>query len=364
MTHLDLDPLTFGTGDLGNLYREMSDEVAWSIVETAWNGGIRSYDTAPHYGLGLAERRLGAFLQTKPRDSYVLSTKAGRLLRPNPGGEDRQDDENFAVPATTRRVWDPTPAGVRASLEESLTRLGLDRVDILYLHDLQNYDLEEGIAVGLPACAELRDEGLVDAVGVGTGSVPALLADGGAALPAPGAGRPHSRDQRHGPQADPRDHRPDGRASARGTVGASGDGGAHSLSVAVPFDRLRAHQSVMASWAARASSTTSGIDEAYLVRVRHRDHRIRAPNAAPSPGAAHLGWMKHDPDPATRVDADVDVVEEDVHLLLEAVVGGGLRELAGRAARARATTGAIRTRRCRAAGHHRSPVHRGSSGLS
>jgi D-threo-aldose 1-dehydrogenase len=183
MTRLDLDPLTFGTGDLGNLYSEMSDEMAWSILEAAWDGGIRSFDTAPHYGLGLAERRLGAFLQTKPRHSYVLSTKAGRLLRPNPGGENRQDDENFAVPATTRRVWDPTPAGVRASLEESLTRLGLDRVDICYLHDPQSYDLEEGIAVGLPACAGLREEGLVRAVGVGSGFVPALLAAARTGIP-------------------------------------------------------------------------------------------------------------------------------------------------------------------------------------
>ena len=181
--NLGRHPLTFGTGDLGNLYREMPDEVAWSILETAWDGGIRSFDTAPHYGLGLAERRLGAFLRTKPRDSYILSTKAGRLLRPNPGGEDRQDDENFAVPATTRRVWDPTPAGVRASLEESLTRMGLDRVDILYLHDPQSYDLEQGISVGLPACAELRDDGLVDAVGVGSGSLAALEAAPGPAFP-------------------------------------------------------------------------------------------------------------------------------------------------------------------------------------
>jgi D-threo-aldose 1-dehydrogenase len=182
-TGVRLDPLTFGTGDLGNHFRAISDEVAWAILEAAWDGGIRSYDTAPHYGLGLAERRLGAFLQTKPRDSYVLSTKAGRLLRPNPGGEDRQDDEGFAVPATTRRVWDPSPAGVRASLEESLSRLGLDRVDILYLHDLQNYDLNEGIAIGLPACAEVREEGLVDAVGVGTGSLAALLAAARTGIP-------------------------------------------------------------------------------------------------------------------------------------------------------------------------------------
>ena len=183
MTRLDLDPLTLGSGDLGNLYSEMSDELAWSILDAAWDGGIRSFDTAPHYGLGLAERRLGAFLQTKPRDSYVLSTKAGRLLRPNPGGKNRQDDEGFAVPATTRRLWDCTPAGVRASLEESLTRLGLDRVDILYLHDPQNYDLEEGIAVGLPACAGLRDEGLVRAVGVGSVFVPALLAAARTGIP-------------------------------------------------------------------------------------------------------------------------------------------------------------------------------------
>jgi D-threo-aldose 1-dehydrogenase len=183
MTDLGRHPLSLGTGDLGNLYREMSDEVARSILEAAWDGGIRSFDTAPHYGLGLAERRLGAFLQTKPRDSYVLSTKAGRLLRPNPGGEDRQDDENFAVPATTRRVWDPTPAGVRVSLEESLSRMGLDRVDILYLHDPQSYDLEEGIQIGLPACAELRDEGLVDAIGVGSGYLPALEAAARTGIP-------------------------------------------------------------------------------------------------------------------------------------------------------------------------------------
>jgi D-threo-aldose 1-dehydrogenase len=180
---LNRHPLSFGTGDLGNHFRTMSDEVAWAILEAAWEGGIRSYDTAPHYGLGLAERRLGEFLQTKPRDSYVLSTKAGRLLRPNPGGENQQDDEGFAVPATTRRVWDPTPDGVRASLEESLARMGLDRVDILYVHDPQNYDLEQGIAVGLPACAALRDEGLVDAVGVGSGSMAALGAAARTGIP-------------------------------------------------------------------------------------------------------------------------------------------------------------------------------------
>ncbi len=183
VNRLDLGPLSLGSADLGNLHRAMSDDVSWSIMEAAWDGGVRYFDTAPHYGLGLAERRLGAFLQTKPREEYVLSTKAGRLLRPNPGGENRQDDEHFAVPATTRRVWDPTPAGVRASLEESLTRLGLDQVDILYLHDPQSYDLEEGIAVGLPACAALRDEGLVDTVGIGSGNVPALLAAARTGIP-------------------------------------------------------------------------------------------------------------------------------------------------------------------------------------
>ena len=169
--------LGLGAANVGNLYRAISDEDARAVLDAAWESGIRHYDTAPHYGLGLSERRLGAFLATKPRSEYVVSTKVGRLLRPSPETAGRLDDENqFAVPASLRRVWDFTAAGIRASLEESLERLGLERVDVVYLHDPDEHDLAADLASGIPAVAALRDEGLVDAVGIGSKSAEALTA--------------------------------------------------------------------------------------------------------------------------------------------------------------------------------------------
>src|SRR5688572_15776635 len=123
----DIGRLGYGAANVGNLYRAITDDEAWQILDAAWESGIRYFDTAPHYGLGLSERRLGAFLATKPRNEFTVSTKVGRLLRPNPEGAGRMDDENdFVVPADVERVWDFTPDGVRRSLEESLERLGLD----------------------------------------------------------------------------------------------------------------------------------------------------------------------------------------------------------------------------------------------
>ncbi len=158
--------LGFGAASIGNLYRSRDDETCAAALEAAWVGGIRYYDTAPHYGLGLSEKRLGEFLARRPREEYVISTKVGRLLRPNatPIGKDR---EGFDVPDDLERVFDPSRDGIRRSLEESLTRLGIDRIDILYLHDPDSYDLERGLREGLPALAELREEGLVGEVGVG-----------------------------------------------------------------------------------------------------------------------------------------------------------------------------------------------------
>ena len=173
----ELGRLGYGAANVGNLYRALTDEEAWRILETAWECGVRYFDTAPHYGLGLSERRLGAFLSSKPREEYVVSTKVGRLLRQNPEGAGRLDDANdFAVPADLKRVWDFTADGIRRSLEESLERLGLDAVDIVYLHDPERYDLRRGLDEGLPALAKLREEGLVSAVGVGSMSTEALLA--------------------------------------------------------------------------------------------------------------------------------------------------------------------------------------------
>jgi D-threo-aldose 1-dehydrogenase len=173
----ELGRLGYGAANVGNLYRALSDDDAWAVLDAAWESGVRYFDTAPHYGLGLSERRLGAFLATKPRAEYVLSTKVGRLLRPSPETAHELDDANqFAVPAALRRVWDFSAGGIRASLEESLERLGLDDVDVLFLHDPDEHELAADLATGVPALAALRDEGLVRAVGIGSKSAEALAA--------------------------------------------------------------------------------------------------------------------------------------------------------------------------------------------
>lgn len=177
MTEIALPRLGYGAANVGNLYRALTDDQAWVILQAAWDVGVRYFDTAPHYGLGLSERRLGAFLTTKPRGEYLVSTKVGRLLRPNPEGAGMLDlAHDFAVPADARRVWDFSAEGIRRSVEESLARTGLDRFDALFLHDPERHSLREGCDSALPALAGLRDEGLVDAIGVGSMDTDALLA--------------------------------------------------------------------------------------------------------------------------------------------------------------------------------------------
>lgn len=167
---LELPALGYGAANVGNLFRALSDDEAWAVLDAAWDAGIRYFDTAPHYGLGLSERRLGAFLQTKPRDEFVISTKAGRLLRPNPahqaGGLDTDND--FHVPDDLRREWDFSEAGIRASIADSQERLGLDRIDLLYLHDPERHDLDLALAEAFPALEKARSEGLVGAIGIGS----------------------------------------------------------------------------------------------------------------------------------------------------------------------------------------------------
>lgn len=170
---LHLGKLGFGGAGIGNLYKAIPDGEALATVLAAWDAGIRYFDTAPHYGLGLSEQRLGAVLRDKPRDEFVISTKVGRLLEPNAAGG--RDSEGFDVPATSRRVWDFSEAGIRRSIEDSLERLGLSHVDIVYLHDPDVHDLQAGIAHGLPALEKLRSEGVVKAIGVGTNSAEAAL---------------------------------------------------------------------------------------------------------------------------------------------------------------------------------------------
>jgi D-threo-aldose 1-dehydrogenase len=163
---LELTTLGLGLAQFGNLYRETTDADAKGAFDSAWNAGVRYYDTAPHYGLGLSERRIGALLGDKPRDEFVVSTKVGRLLVPTPENAGRQDDQGFAVPAATRREFDFSRDGILRSVEASLKRTGLDRIDILYLHDPDDH-FEQASTEGIGALIELREQGVVRAVGAG-----------------------------------------------------------------------------------------------------------------------------------------------------------------------------------------------------
>ncbi|MEV4516829.1 aldo/keto reductase [Dactylosporangium sp. NPDC049525] len=163
---ISLTALGFGAAQGGNLYRATTDEAFTAAVDTAWDAGIRYFDTAPHYGLGLSERRLGAALRSRPRDDYVVSTKVGRLLVPSPATAHLRDPGGFDVAATHRRQWDFSRDGVRRSLEASLTRTGLDRIDIVYLHDPDDH-WRQAATDAVPALVELRDQGVIGAIGAG-----------------------------------------------------------------------------------------------------------------------------------------------------------------------------------------------------
>jgi D-threo-aldose 1-dehydrogenase len=173
---LTFTELGFGAAPLGNLYRAISDDDAHAILETAWETGARYYDTAPLYGLGLSETRLNRFLRGKRRDEYVLSTKVGRLLKVCPP-EERTGIGKFFDTPSRREVYDYTYDGVMRSFEFSLERLGVDRVDMLYAHDLDIYThgskeasdakIDEFMSSGYGALLSLRDQGVVKAIGAG-----------------------------------------------------------------------------------------------------------------------------------------------------------------------------------------------------
>jgi D-threo-aldose 1-dehydrogenase len=165
-----------GGGPLGNLFTAIGDDVARATIDAAWAAGVRYYDTAPLYGLGLAERRMGDALRDRPRDEFLLSTKVGRLMVPDPRGPGgARFADIFDVPPTHRPVWDFSRDGVLRSVDESLERLGLDRVDILLLHDPDEH-WRQAVTEAYPALAELRDAGVVRAIGAGMSDA-AMLAD-------------------------------------------------------------------------------------------------------------------------------------------------------------------------------------------
>lgn len=168
--------LGFGTAPLGNLYRAVSDEDAHDVLQAAWDSGCRYFDTAPLYGLGLSETRVGNFLRSKPRDEYVISTKAGRLLRVCPPDQRTGIGKFFDTP-NRQEVYDYSYDGVMRSFEASFERTGLDRFDILFCHDVDVFThgsreaadarIEEFMRGGYYAMLSLRDQGVIRAFGGG-----------------------------------------------------------------------------------------------------------------------------------------------------------------------------------------------------
>jgi D-threo-aldose 1-dehydrogenase len=157
--------LALGTAPLGNLYQPVGESDAAATVEAAFDAGLSYVDTAPHYGVGLAEQRVGAVLTRHDRASFTVSTKVGRLLVPLAPGEP-SDGQGFVETPRRRRVWDFSAAGIEDSLSASCERLGLDRVDIVYLHDPDAHE-REAYETAYPALAALRSRGIVGAIGVG-----------------------------------------------------------------------------------------------------------------------------------------------------------------------------------------------------
>lgn len=168
--------LGFGSAPLGNIYQPITEAQAQATLDAAWETGVRYLDTAPLYGLGLAETRYNHFLRGKPREDYILSTKIGRLLKPC-APEDRTGIGMFFDTPNRREVFDYTYDGVMRSLEDSLERLGIDRVDILFVHDIDVFThgsktesdrrIDQFMLSGYDAMIRLRDEGVVRAIGAG-----------------------------------------------------------------------------------------------------------------------------------------------------------------------------------------------------
>jgi D-threo-aldose 1-dehydrogenase len=165
----------FGGAPLGNMYQALSDPQARATVEAGYDAGIRYFDTAPLYGFGLSEHRLGEALRSRSRDHFVLSTKVGRLLKP--GDPATLDHGQFQDSLPFAQVYDYSYDGVMRSLEDSLQRLGTYRIDILLVHDLDVWThrseearrarVDEFMAGGYRAMIELREQGAVRAIGAG-----------------------------------------------------------------------------------------------------------------------------------------------------------------------------------------------------
>ncbi|KRQ16592.1 aldo/keto reductase [Bradyrhizobium manausense] len=162
--NLEVTSIGLGSAPLGGLFSAVSDADAEATVAKAWSLGVRFFDTAPLYGFGLAERRLGAFLRQQQRESYVISTKVGRLLRAS--DSTTVEDDHFKDAPSLRPRFDFSYDGVMRSVEESLERLGLDRVDVLLVHDPDDH-YDAAVSGAFRALIRLRGDGTVKAIGSG-----------------------------------------------------------------------------------------------------------------------------------------------------------------------------------------------------
>lgn len=165
--------LGFGGAPIGNLFRAMNEHEVQSVLNRAWDDGCRSFDTAPHYGHGLSEKRLGDFLKTKDRSSFKISSKVGRLLTPASHVPREQFSYVDGLPFVQH--WDFSRAGIRKSIEDSLMRMGLSQLDTVYLHDIdqathgENYPsiFQQLLSESLPELKKLKQEGLLTHIGLG-----------------------------------------------------------------------------------------------------------------------------------------------------------------------------------------------------
>ncbi len=182
-TSVTVTTMGFGCAPIGGLLDAVDERPAREALEVAWDGGVRYFDTAPFYGFGASERRAGDALRAHPRDEYVLSTKAGRLLVPDPNPPGAAN--GWENPLSFRPVHDYGYDAVRRSLEDSLQRLGLERVDVLLLHDIGVFThgeadhpahFEAAMTGGLKALREMKDEGLIGAYGIGVNEIAVLMA--------------------------------------------------------------------------------------------------------------------------------------------------------------------------------------------
>lgn len=183
MSYIPHGPLGMGGAPLGNLFEVVAEGDAQASLRAAWDAGIRHFDTAPHYGAGLSEHRFGHVLRQRPRDGFTLSTKVGRLLR---AAQDvPEQDEGFTGALPFRRTFDYSAKGAERSIEDSLQRLGLSRIDIVYIHDCSEdwhgpawrERVAEAMGGAARVLTELRRQGVIRAWGLGVNLVePCLVA--------------------------------------------------------------------------------------------------------------------------------------------------------------------------------------------